>query len=97
MQIRTQNGHQWQKYMHFFKQHIFRGMHDNDVKFIHNIYYMVLHGVMRGYIARIKMKKCPLFVDVLQTCRKYMIARILNLIQLVEVLSDGGQHQIVSH
>ena len=34
-------------------------------------------------IARIKMKKCPLFVDVLSICRKYMIARILNLLQLV--------------
>ena len=49
MQISTQNGRQWQQYMHFFKQHIFRGMHDNDVKCTHNIYYMVLHGMMRGF------------------------------------------------
>ena len=48
-------------------------------------------------IARIKMKKCQFVVDVLQICRKYMIARILNLLQLVAVLPDRGQHQIVSH
>ena len=28
------------------------------------------------YIARIKMKKLPLFVDVLYICRKYMLARV---------------------
>ena len=49
------------------------------------------------YIARIKMKKCPLFVDVLSICRKCMIARVLNLLQLVAALSDRGQHQIVSN
>ena len=49
------------------------------------------------YIARINMKKCPLFVDVLSICRKYMIARILNLLQLVAELSAIWQHQIVSH
>ena len=43
------------------------------------------------------MKKCPLFVDVLSICRKYMIARILNLLQLVAELSARWQHQIVSH
>ena len=32
--------------MHFSKPHIFRGMPHNDVKLIHNIYYMVLHGMM---------------------------------------------------
>ena len=43
------------------------------------------------------MKKCPLFVDVLSICRKYMIASVLNMLQLVAALSDRGQHQIVSH
>ena len=52
---------------------------------------------LKPYIARIKMKKCPLFVDVLSICRKYMIARILNLLQLVAELSARWQHQIVSH
>ena len=47
MQIISQNGRQRQKYMHLFKQHIFRSMHHNDVKFTHNIYYMLLHGMMR--------------------------------------------------
>ena len=41
MQIITQNGHQRQKYMPFFR-HIFGGMHHNDVKCTHNIFYMVL-------------------------------------------------------
>ena len=49
MQMITQNGRQLQKYMHFLKQHIFRGMHHNDVKFTHNIYYMVVHGMTRGF------------------------------------------------
>ena len=48
MQIITQNGSQRQKYMDFLKQYIFRGIHHNDVKFAHNIYYMVLHGMMKG-------------------------------------------------
>ena len=34
----------------FFKQYIFRGMHHNDVKFTHNVYYMVLHGMMEEKI-----------------------------------------------
>ena len=46
------------------------------------------------YIARIKMKNIH-FVSMFIR-RKYMIARILNLLQLVAVLSDRGQHQIVS-
>ena len=50
-----------------------------------------------AHIARINMKKCPLFVDVLSICRKYMIARILNLLQLVAELSARWQHLIVSH
>ena len=49
MQIITQNGSQRQKYMDFFKQYIFRGMHQNYVKFTHNVYYMVLHGMMEGF------------------------------------------------
>ena len=32
-----------------------------------------------------------------QIARKYMISRILSLLELVEVLSDRGQYQIVSH
>ena len=49
------------------------------------------------YIARIKMKKLPLFVDVLKICRKYMIASILSSLELVAVLSDRWQHQMVLH
>ncbi len=57
MQIITQNGSQRQKYMDFFKQYIFRGMHHNDVKFTHNIHFMVLHGMMEGFNQKIMWKK----------------------------------------
>ena len=53
MQISIQNGRQQQNSWANFEQHIFRSIHHKDLKFIHNISYIVLYGMMKAYWTKI--------------------------------------------
>ena len=62
---------------------MFRSMHHNDVKFAHNIYYMVLHGMMRGFnksiiLKKIMWKKQKIAIFVSKLCILTHVALILK-------------------
>ena len=95
MQSITHNGSNGKIYG-FFKQYIFRGMHLNDVKFTHNIYYIVLHGMMEGFnknILKIIMwnkKKTQCFLQIMYS-DKSAFTRAIFVCRFMTATKLGGR------